>query len=228
VVSISRLIWDARNYEVGLDRGVLYPVDSPGIAWNGLSSIQEDLESEEQMRYIDGIKKQRNRTQDKFSGIIEAFTYPEPFPRSFGLSYRVGNKIHIVYNVLLGSTGFNYRQLDTEPFSWNFTTKPVSVPGTKRSAHLIVNGSKAYSWTLAALEDILYGSDSTTPRLPLPDEVLNIFDINSILKVTDNGDGTFIVEGPDDVIIMLDSTTFQIIWPSAVYIDEVSYTISSL
>jgi hypothetical protein len=204
-------------------------VDSPGVAWNGLSSIQESPSSEEQTRYIDGVKTHLRRGRDSFSGTIEAFTYPEPFPESFGMSYRVKDKIHILYNVLLGPSSFNYRQLDTEPFSWSFTTKPVAIiPSVRMSSHLIVDGSKAYSWTLAALEEVLYGSDSQTSRLPLPQEILNIFDINSILKVTDHGDGSFTVEGPDDVVVMLDLTTFQITWPSAVFIDEESYTISSL
>lgn len=226
--TISRLTWDKRDYEAGLDRGVLYPKDGPGVAWNGLTSVQESPSSDTQTRYIDGVKTRVRQSPEVFSGAIEAFTYPEPFPKSFGLCYRVKDKIHLVYNVLVGPTGFNYQQLDTEPFSWDFSTKPIPVPGAEMSAHIVVDGSKAYSWTLSNLEDILYGSDSESPRLPLPEEVLNIFDINSILKVTDNGDGSFTVEGPDDVIQMLDSTTFQIDWPSAVYIDEVSYTLSSL
>lgn len=225
---MSRLIWDKKDYDVGLDRGVLYPDGGLGVVWNGLSSVQETPSSEEKTRYIDGVKTYRNRGRESFSGTIEAFTFPNPFPKRFGMSYRVKDKIHILYNVLVSPTGHDYRQLEIDPFSWSFSTKPVPIPGARISSHLIVDGSKAYSWTLSALEDILYGSESTSARLPLPDEVLNIFDINSILKVTDNGDGSFTVEGPDDVIVMLDSTTFQITWPSAVFIDEDSYTISSL
>lgn len=226
--TISRLTWNKRDYEAGLDRGVLYPKDGPGVAWNGLTSVQESPSSDTQTRYIDGVKTRVRQGLEIFSGTIEAFTYPNPFPKTFGLSYRVKDKIHLVYNVLLEPTGFNYQQSDTEPFSWGFSTKPIPVPGVAMSARLVVDGSKAYSWTLAVLEDILYGSDSGSPRLPLPQEVLDIFDVNSILKVTDNGDGSFTVEGPDDVIQMLDQTTFQITWTSAVYIDEDSYTLSSL
>lgn len=224
---MARLVWDGRNYDTGLDRGVLYPTASPGVPWNGLTSVQDSPSSDIQVRYLDGVKTYR-QLQTTFAGTIEAFTYPEPLPKTFGMSYRVKDKIHIVYNVTLGPANINYRQLDTDPFSWSFSTKPVPVPGAKISSHLIVDGAKAYSWTLSALEDILYGSDANHPRLPLPDEVLNVFDINSILKVTDHGDGTFTVDGPDDVVIMLDATTFQITWPSAVYIDEDTYTISSL
>lgn len=235
--TISRLTWDDRDYEAGLERGVFYAPNGLGEAWNGLTSVEESSDEDEQTIYIDGVKSRRSRRLGEFSGTIEAFTYPPSFfedvltqrrQRGFGLSYRVKDKIHLVYNILVSPSSFNAQQDSVDPFSWNFTTMAVLVPGGRKSAHLVVDTAQAYSWTVAALEDVLYGSESSTPRLPLPKEVLDIFDVNSILKVTDNGDGSFTVEGPDDVIQMLDPTTFQITWPSAVYIDEDSYTLSSL
>jgi hypothetical protein len=65
-------------------------------------------------------------------------------------------------------------------------------------------------------------------RLPDPQEIFDIFEANSILRVVDNGDGTFTVTGPDDAITMLDDTTFEIDWPSVVVIDSNTYEISSL
>lgn len=235
---MSRLRWDSRNYESGLDRGVFYPKNAPGESWNGLVSVRESSPyPDDQFRYIDGVKSYTNRRLGEFSGTIETFTYPNSFfddpliqrlKKRFDLSYRVQNKIHLVYNVLIQSPSHITQQLDTDPFSWNFTTMAMSVPGERMSAHLIVDESKAYSWTIVALEDLLYGSESGGAHLPSPEEVLAIFDVNSILKVTNHGDGSFTVEGPDETIQMLDATTFEITWPSAVYIDAVSYTLSSL
>lgn len=239
---MSRLIWDKQDYEAGLDRGVFYSQDGSGEAWNGLTSVKESSsDSDEQAHYIDGVKTHRRRRLEDFSGTIEAFTYPDSFyedmltqrrPKSFGLSYRVKSgddyKIHLVYNALISPGGFSYKPFEAESFSWEFSTKPLPIPGGRLiSAHLIVDTSKAYPWTVTAFENVLYGSESDVARLPFPSEVLDIFDVNSILKVTDNGDGSFTVEGPDDVIQMIDPTTFQITWPSAVYIDEDSYTLSS-
>jgi hypothetical protein len=65
-------------------------------------------------------------------------------------------------------------------------------------------------------------------RLPTPEELLGIFERTALLQVVDNGDGTFTVTGPDEAIQMLDPTTFQIAWPSAVYLDAESYSLSSL
>lgn len=243
VTKITRLTWDKfHSYETGIDRGVFYPSNGPGEAWNGLTIVKESpTNSDEQLRYVDGVKTLRRRRYGAFSGTIEALTYPESFyenvltqrrPDYFGFSYRVKTdeiyKIHLVYNVLVSPSSYNYQQTETEPFSWDFTTRAINIPGAKLSAHLVIDGSKAYSWAVAALEDILYGTDSKTARLPSPEEVVDLFEVNSIVLVIDNGDGTFTVTGPDSIVKMLDTTTFEINWPSAVYIDEVSYTITSL
>lgn len=230
------------EYEVGADRGVLYLPGQVGEPWVGLTEIIEaPTDVNETVIYIDGVKNRSRRNRGSFAGTIEAFTYPDSFyenvliqerRQDFGLSYRVLNgenyKIHLIYNISISPAGISRKQFDIDPFAWDFTTTPLDIPGAKSSSHLIIDSSKAYPWTIAALEDILYGSDAMSSRLPLPLEVLSIFDDNSILKVVDNGDGSFTVTGPDEAIEMLDSTTFQITWPSAIYIDETSYTISSL
>jgi hypothetical protein len=137
-----------------------------------------------------------------------------------------------VYNVVVSPSVYIYQQTDSESYSWDFTSLPVEIPlswyGAVRTAHLIIDADVAYIETLAALEDVLYGTDEEDPRLPFPEEVFQIFEDHSILIVTDNGDGTFTVTGPDSAIIMLDPDTFQITWPSAVYIDADTYTIHSL
>ncbi len=162
--------------------------------------------------------------------------------KSFGLSYRskigtdlngeFGYKIHIVYNALAAPSDRTNKTLDdsTDPadFSWNITTRPPSTLGYKRTAHIIVDSRLTNPATMAAIEDILYGSESELPRVPSLTELFDVFEANAILSVTDNGDGSFTVSGPDEAILMLDSTTFQITWPSAVFIDAESYTITSL
>jgi len=240
---LTKLMWhETRPYEIGLDRGVYYPQSGSGKVWNGLSRIAETpTDSDQRVRYQDGIKVQQNRTSGYFSGEIEAYHYPDSFyedvftqtkAKPFGLTYRIqtdnGHKIHLVYNVLLGSTNYQYTQSGTEEFVWDFTTLPVEVPDAFKSAHIVIDTGLAHSWTVVALEEIIYGTDTKEASLPTPAEILQIFEDNSILQVIDNGDGSFTVIGPDSAIEMIDPTTFQITWPSAVYIDSVSYRISSL
>lgn len=77
------------------------------------------------------------------------------------------------------------------------------------------------------VEDILYGTEADSPRLPSFEDLLEVFDTISTMTVVDNGDGTFTVTAPFDVIRMLDSETFEITSPNAVFIDEETYTLSS-
>lgn len=240
---MARLHWSGLpDYEIGLDRGVFYPQVGPGEVWDGLTAVTEDVEGfDEQVRYLDGVKTNYRRKIGYFSGTIEAFTYPDSFyedvliqrrAKVFGLSYRVTTddsyKIHIVYNVMIMPSAMSRQQGEVEHFSWDFTTLPISIPDGLKSAHFIVDASIANAQTMTALEDILYGTSEETARLPFPGEILDLFEENAILRVIDNGDGTFTVIGPDSAIQMLDPTTFQITWPSALYIDAVSYHISSL
>lgn len=239
---MTRLIWGlTREYQIGLERGVLYPNDGPGEAWNGLVSIEENPDGDVLIRYIDGQKLELRRDQGSFNGRINAYTFPDSFyenvlrqarPRSFGLSYRVGppenQKIHLVYNVLVVPSAYSYEQVEPDLFRWSFTSLPVPVPEAERSAHLVVDTATAYSSTLSDLESILYGSESASARLPSPAEVVDIFEQNAILRVTNHGDGTFTIDGPDSAVTMVDSTTFQVDWPSVIVHDADNYQISSL
>lgn len=243
---MTKLVWDdigTRHYEAGVDRGVFYPQNGLGEVWNGLTSVQESpSDSDNKPRYIDGVKIANRQLPGQFSGVIEAFTYPDVFydevltqrrPKTFSLSYRVKTddsyKIHLVYNVLVSPSDHSYQQqTDTSTFSWNFTTKAVLVPGANTSAHFVIDVSKADPITIAELEDVLYGSDVLQPTLPLPEDVINIFESHMALRVIDNGDGTFTVIGSDEAVHMLDSITFELTASSVVMLDSITYQISSL
>lgn len=190
---------------------------------------------------MDGVKISRNQNLGFFAGSIQTYSAPESFweevflqrkAKVFDFSYRVSGdgryRIHLVYNVSVKSSQYTYKQSGTEAFSFDFTANPSEIPGVARSSHLVIETDIAYSWTVSELEDVLYGTDSTDARMPSPDEVFSIFESNSILIITDNGDGTWTATGPDSVITMLDSTTFQISWPSAVYLTSDKYKIQSL
>lgn len=110
--------------------------------------------------------------------------------KSFGLSYRTklgndvagsdfGYKLHLIYGAQAAPTEKAYATINDTPeaiaFSWEVTTTPVSVTGFKPTAILIVDSTKVTLANLLALEDALYGTAGTNPRLPLPDEVLGMF-----------------------------------------------------
>jgi len=61
-------------------------------------------------------------------------------------------------------------------FSWAITTTPVQVEGFKPSATLTVDSTQVDAAALSDLEDILYGTAGVDARLPLPDEVIALFE----------------------------------------------------
>ncbi|MFL6416837.1 MAG: hypothetical protein ACJ74Y_14330 [Bryobacteraceae bacterium] len=231
---MARIQWPTGSYRDGVDQGVIFPANEDAEAWNGLISVhQTPADLRTRVRYRDGVKVVNQRSEESFSATIKAYTYPVSLIPGlpFGFSYRVltesGYRLHLVYNARAKWSDATYE--NETPIEWSFdiTTTPIAIPGAKPSAHLIVNET-AYSSARAQLEDVLYGTEVGLARLPNPQEIFDIFEANSILRVVDNGDGTFTVTGPDDAITMLDDTTFEINWPSVVVIDSNTYEISSL
>lgn len=109
--------------------------------------------------------------------------------KPFGLCYRtaIGNdtdgnehgyKLHIVYGCQASPSEKQYSTINDSPeaitFSWEVSTTPVNVTGKKPTATLIIDSTKADKAKLTALEEILYGSESKEPRLPLPDEIATL------------------------------------------------------
>lgn len=247
---MTKLIWHESGkhfYESGVDRGVFYPKNNTGVAWNGLISVKEaPSDVDQSVIYVDGFHYTNQLSLGSFAATIEAYTYPSEFDDyegDFNFCYRtlIGNdinnsdhgyKLHLVYNALATPSDKSYSTINSSSealtFGWDISTTPILIPYARPSSHFIVDSTKVYSGVMSGLESILYGDDSTDPSFPTIDELLAFFESNAILKITDNGDGTWTAEGPDDAVEMLDATTFQIDWPSATYIDADSYSIKSL
>lgn len=109
--------------------------------------------------------------------------------KPFGFSYRtlVGNdvagselgyKIHLVYGALAAPSEKPYSTVNDSPeavgFSWTFTTSPVGVTGYKPTAILTIDSTKVSASALTNIENAIYGTVGTEPRLPLPDEIIAI------------------------------------------------------
>lgn len=110
--------------------------------------------------------------------------------KTFGLAYRtlVGNdvngldhgyKIHLLYNVVAKPTTRSNNTLsnsiDPFNFSWSIFTKPPSIIGHKPTAHYVIDSQDTPAVLLEQVEDILYGSATSPPRLPSVAELFFIF-----------------------------------------------------
>lgn len=163
---MSKLVWDdigQKQYELGVSNGVLYKYDSTtqkwkGVAWNGLISVTESPDgAEETELWADNIKYGSLRSAEKFSGSIEAYTYPDEFEgcdgmaspvkgmtigqqkrETFCLCYRteIGNdqnseagyRLHLVYNCTCSPSEKSYETINDSPDAITFSWDFDTVP----------------------------------------------------------------------------------------------------
>lgn len=126
---------------------------------------------------------------DGSAEIAPGVTIGQQSRKPFGVSYKTtlgndtegdkhGYKIHIIYGAMAAPSEKGYETVNDSPeavtFSWELTTTPVVVDGYDPTATVVVNSTKTNAAKMKALEDILYGSTETEPRLPLPDEIADI------------------------------------------------------
>ena len=122
---------------------------------------------------------------------------PQQSRRAFGFSYQThianedagidyGYKIHLCYNSKVTPTEKSHSTVNESPenetFSWEANTTPevVSIidPETgnayKPVAHIEIDVTQLTAAKKADLERILYGGENSAPKLPLPDEVIQL------------------------------------------------------
>lgn len=121
---------------------------------------------------------------------------------TFGFVYRtlIGNdvvannhgyKLNLVYGALASASDKAHQTVNDSPeamtFSYEVTTTPVDVPGLDPAALLVIDSTKVDPAGLAALEAVLYGTESEDPRLPLPEEVFELIGTTPETPTPDEG-----------------------------------------
>ncbi len=167
---MAEITWDGpgeREFETGVDHGVLYEPDvsgayTSGVAWNGLTTVTESPSgAEANPQFADNIKYLNLKSAEEFGATIEAFTYPDEFGKyngelqpepgvyvgqqtrgTFGLSYRT-----LKGNDLVG-TDFGYKL----HLVWNCDAAP---------------SEKAYATVNESPEAITFSWDITTTKVPV-------------------------------------------------------------
>ena len=162
---MSKLKWDQAGekfYETGVSNGVLYPLTNgaypEGVAWNGLTAVNENPSGAEATPlYADNIKYLNLMSAEEFGATIEAYTYPDEFGacngeaelaagvsigqqarKLFGLSYqtKVGNdqnndlgyKIHLIYGALAAPSEKAYATVNDSPEAITFSWEVSTTP----------------------------------------------------------------------------------------------------
>lgn len=157
----------------------------------------------------------------------------------FGLSYRtlVGNdvvsenlsyRIHILYNLAAIPTDHEYSTISDSvsinDFSWDISGVPEALTGYAPTVHVIADAQYLNVETVKELENILYGTTTTAPRLPLLAELQSLLEFT--IRITDNGDGSWTATGPDSLLTNFGDNSFQIDQANATTIDADSYSLT--
>ena len=159
------------------------PLYADNIKYLNLMSTEEFGATVEAYTYPDEFAACNGETD-----LTEGVTIGQQTRTPFGMCYqtKIGNdvnsdlgyKIHIIYNALAAPSEKAYQTVNDSPeaitFSWELTTTPVEVAGFKPTASVVIDSTKVPAEKLAALEAVLYGSESEEARLPLPSEILEL------------------------------------------------------
>ena len=123
------------------------------------------------------------------ASLVDGVTIGQQPRKTFGMAYRTvlgndienesdGYKLHLIYGAVASPSEKAYATINDSPeaitFSWELKTTPVVVNGFKPTASLTIDSTKVNAQKLTALEDILFGSESGEPRLPLPNEIATL------------------------------------------------------
>lgn len=160
----------------------------------------------------------------------------------FGLSWRtrVGNdllgvdfgyKLHLAYHLTAQIDTKSYvtksANSDLLPLSWVVKGLPETLSGYRPTAHVIFDSTRTNRFFMQSVEAVLYGSELSDPRLPSLEELRTFALEWELFTVVDNGDGTWSLTGPDELIEMLGPDLFQVSEINATYLDESTYTITT-
>lgn len=222
---MAKLIWDQegkRLYETGLDHGVLYPQVSGqyplGVAWNGLTTVDESPSgAEANAIWADNIKYLNLISNEEFACTINAYTYPDEFEACDGSKLVAGGLAHVK-----GQTrqkfAFSYRTLignDDVGTDYGYELHMIygcnAAPSSK--SRTTVNDSPEaaeMSWEISTTPvNVTTLSDDGKPIKPIAHLVLRSVDFDTTAKKAKLTDLENILYGTDGTITytVVDTTT---------------------
>jgi hypothetical protein len=174
---MAKLVWDQtgqKEYETGVEQGVLYPQSSEGtypkgVAWNGLTGVTESPSGAEATPLFANNKKYVElRSAEEFGATIEAYMYPDEFAECNG-------EKELAPGVTIGqqdrkSFGMAYKTLignDTEKNAYGYKLHLVygATAAPSEKAYATVNDSPeaiTLSWEVTTTPVAVEGSNPTS------------------------------------------------------------------
>lgn len=242
---MTRLAWDQigeRQYETGVNHGVLYIPNGSGAypngyAWNGLTTVTESPSgAEANPQYADNIKYLNLYSAEEFGGTIEAFTYPEEFAECDGTAVLFGGlaigqqsrkAFGLAYRTLIGN------DVDGSDHGYKITLVYGGTASPSEKARATVNESPealAFSWDFTTTK-VEVGTINGVDYKPTATIVLNstTLDADAMSDLIDILYGT---EGQDPrlplpaEVIALFSGTVTVVTPTAPTYNNTTHTIT--
>lgn len=168
---MAALVWDKQGehyYETGLDRGVLFVFDKTtnkyknGVAWNGLTSVEESPSGAEANKFYADNRVYLNLTSaEEYGATINAYTFPKEFNSCNGY-------VELAPGVVAGQQG-------RDMFAFSYRTKKGS--DTNEDLGYIIHivyaakaapSSKSHSTTNDSPEPVEMSWEITTTPLDFP------------------------------------------------------------
>lgn len=163
---MPQLEWDKiedRIFEAGVERGVLYPLDGPGVAWNGIVSINEKTSREVKDYYLDGMKFLDHVVLGAYAAQLQAFTYPDELDKILGIQeFAPGVRVH---DQRVGMFHLSYRTLIGDPLDgldlgyklhlvYNLTANPSDNAFNSLAEQMTAN---SFTWDLSGIQTSMWG-----------------------------------------------------------------------
>lgn len=169
---MARLTWSAtgqRFYETGVDRGVLYVAGQDGVAWTGLTSVEEaPTGGEARPYYIDGAKFLNIAAAEEFEATINSFFSPPEFGQCDGVS-SVQNGLFATQQPRK-SFGLAYRtrignDVDGTEHGYKIHLVYNALAAPSQRSHATIGDSvepSAFSWQISTLPPVMTGYKPTS------------------------------------------------------------------
>lgn len=136
--------------------------------------------------------------------LVEGVSVGQQKREMFGFCFRslMGNAdvgtdysyiLHVIYGCMASPSERSYSTVNDSPeavtLSWEISTLPIRLDNGKTTAEFEFNGrqfkSKGLMNVLHAIEDILYGTNDTEPRMILPSELPALYTYHRYLRDSD-------------------------------------------
>jgi hypothetical protein len=207
---MAALEWDSLDerlgYEAGVSHGVFYPSVGPGVVWNGILSIDEDVEGGDTTKhYLDGVAFLTRVEAREFKAKLTALSAPKEFEpysgkkgpiagfsltqqpkKRFNFAYQTGVgddgcRIHLIYNVLATPDTTSRQTKGQIGHTGGVGLGAYGNSGSRSWVEADGASHDRFYQSLPAVfddvKDMLYGTVSTAPFFPAVDELLTLFGV---------------------------------------------------